>query len=81
MPAPELLGPTGLTIGAILAIGALVRVIQLLWREHLAADADDRIQRDTAIVGWREQTSATNRLAEAIEERNRDDSARQRRAD
>jgi hypothetical protein len=30
-----------------------------------------RAQRDEAIAGWREQTDATNKLASAIEERNR----------
>lgn len=74
MPSPELLGPLALTVAALY-------VIRELWREHLAADADDRAQRDTAIIGWRDQTAATNRLADAIEQRNRDDVTRQRRGD
>ena len=70
---PELLGPAGLLVASLLVIG-------VLWRDHLRADADDRAQRDTAIAGWRAQVEATNRLinasnrlAAAIEARNRRD--------
>lgn len=56
---PELLGPTGLLVGALLVIGAL-------WREHLKADQDDRTQRDTATAGWRDQTTATTKLTDEI---------------
>lgn len=76
---PELLGPAGLLVASLLVIG-------VLWRDHLRADADDRAQRDTAIEGWRAQVEATNRLisasnrlAAAIEARNRRDE-RTRRA-
>lgn len=71
---PELLGPLGLTIALGLAVLAL-------WRDHIRADADDRAQRDTAIAGWRDQTNATTRLADAIEAKARDDGARKRQAD
>lgn len=56
---PELLGPTGLLVACIGVIGAL-------WREHLKADADDRVQRDKAITGWTDQTAATSRLTDEI---------------
>lgn len=73
MPA-ELYGPLGLLVGLGLAVAAL-------WRDHLRADADDRVQRDIAIAGWREQTAATNRLAAAIEKRNARDAQTHRGAD
>jgi hypothetical protein len=69
-----LLGPLGLTV-------ALGFAVLALWRDHLRADADDRVQRSEAIAGWREQTAATNRLADAIEADIRDRAQRQRRAD
>lgn len=62
---PNLLGPLGLTVGALVAVG-------VLWRDHQRADADDRQQRDTAIAGWKEAAEATRDLAAAI----RDDTAR-----
>jgi hypothetical protein len=37
--------------------------------------------RDHALDGWRAQTEATDRLASAIETRNREDEARKRRTD
>ena len=57
---PELLGPLGLTVALAFAVVAL-------WRDHTRADADDRVQRDTAIAGWKAQTDATNRVADALE--------------
>ena len=38
MPA-EILGPIGLTVAALIAVG-------VLWREHVKDDADDRAERD-----------------------------------
>ena len=79
---PEILGPTGLLVAALLAIAFLVRVIlSVLWPEHLRADADDRAQRDTAIAGWTSATSGLARLAEAWEQRNREDAIRHRADD
>lgn len=72
---PEtLLGPLGLLVGAILAVGYLVRIL----REYLD---DIKRQRDEAIAGWKAQTTATDRLANAIEIRNRRDSKRTRAED
>ena len=71
---PELLGPFGLVVGAVVALG-------VLWREHLRADAEDRRQRDDAIAEAREQTAVTKRLADALEARNRRDAGRRRRED
>lgn len=73
MPA-DLYGPFGLLIALGLAVAAL-------WRDHVRADADDRLQRDLAVTGWREQTAATNRLADAIETRERDLANRTRRGE
>jgi len=78
---PELLGPLGLTVGALLAVGALGRVIQVLWREHLKADQDDRDQRDTSQSLAKAAIDAYTRLADAWEQRNRDDAERRRRND
>jgi hypothetical protein len=69
----QLLGPAALLVGALIAVAAL-------WKEHLRADHEDRAQRDQAIAGWKDQTAATNRLAAALEARNRRD-ARQGRSD
>lgn len=71
---PGLTGPLALTVGLAIAVAAL-------WREHVRADRDDRAQRDVAIAGWRDQTNATNRLADAIEARARDDAQRKRQDD
>ena len=71
---PDLYGPLGLLIGLSVAVAAL-------WRDHLRADADDRTQRDAALAGWRDQTAATTRLADAIEQSNRDATQRHRRDD
>jgi predicted outer membrane lipoprotein len=78
---PELLGPLGLTAALAFAVGAL-------WREHLRADADDRIQRDRAIAVSEAQTDATERVARnqeelvaAFREFVREQATRQRRGD
>jgi hypothetical protein len=60
---------------------ALAIAVGVLWRDHVRADADDRSQRDTALSGWRDQTTATNRLADAIEADRRDRAERHRRDD
>ena len=77
----DLLGPTGALIGAVAGLVALARVIQILWREHLKADADDREQRDVAHALAKAAVAAYDRLADAWEQRNRDEAARQRRDD
>ena len=71
---PDLVGPTAALAGAI-------AIVVALWREHLRADADDRLQRDQNYAGWRDQTDANARLAAAWEQRNRDEAARHRRTD
>lgn len=72
--APELLGPYGLVIGALVLIG-------LLLKDHKRADDEDRRQRDEAIAGWKDATAAVNRLAAALEERNRRDAYARRAGD
>ena len=58
---PELLGPYGLVIGALVLIG-------LLLKDHKRADDEDRRQRDRAMDGWESSTAAVNRLAAAFED-------------
>jgi hypothetical protein len=70
----QILGPFALTIAAVLAVAAL-------WRDHLRADNDDRAMRDRALGGWEAQTSATNRLADALEQQARDHAERRRITD
>lgn len=60
---------------------SLSAVIGVLWRLHLQADTDDRVQRDAAIAGWNDATAAVNRLAAAIEKDTADRAARHRQAD
>lgn len=74
MPSPELLGPLALTVAALY-------VIRELWRIHLAADADDRAQRDQAQHLADKAIDAYDRLGAAWEERNRTDADRSRRGD
>lgn len=74
MTPEALVGPFALTLAAVAAVVAL-------WRDHLRADADDRAQRDRALMGWEAQTGATNRLADALEQQARDHAERRRRSD
>jgi hypothetical protein len=78
---PELLGPTGLTVAALAGIAALGRVIQVLWREHLRADKDDRDQRDVAQRIAEKAVSGLGEMADAWEQRNHDEAARRRKSD
>lgn len=48
-------------------IAFLLLTTKLLWDEHKRHDADVKAQRDEAIAGWREQSQATNRLADVGE--------------
>lgn len=67
----QLLGPYSALAGAIILILAGGRI--LWWFIQ-----DLRTQRDLAQAGWREQTSATKAVADAVEERNRLESERMR---
>ncbi len=78
MVPDALLGPLALTVGALLAIGYLTRFIVTFIRETIA---DLKAQRDEAIAGWRAQTTATDRLANAWEKRNDRDSKQKRQDD
>lgn len=78
---PELLGPLGLTVGALLAVGALGRVIMVLWRDHLRADQDDRDQRDRAQSLADKAIEGMGELSDAWRERDAYDAARARRTD
>jgi hypothetical protein len=85
---PELLGPLGLTVGAIVAVIALAKAISVLWNDHLKADAGDRAQRDAALALLHDAVQANaahaeaNRaMAAAWESRTRQDAARARRSD
>lgn len=75
---PDLLGPTALLAGALIAVG-------VLWREHTKADADDRAQRDqalallaVALAGNTEAAVGSKAMAAAWDERNRIDNERNR---
>lgn len=59
------------------AISALAGFTAWLIRAYIG---DLQKQRDAAITGWREQTIATNRLAAAVEARNRRDAGQRRQA-
>lgn len=74
LPIEALLGPIG---GLVLAL----YVLNALWVAHKESDADVRAQRDLATAGWREQTTATNRLADAIEHDGHDRAERHRAGD
>lgn len=74
MVPDALLGPLALVVGALIAVG-------VLWKSHTESDADVRKSRDAAIAGWQAQTTATDRLANAIEIRNRRDAKSKRQGD
>ena len=74
MVPDALLGPLALLVGALIAVG-------VLWRLVLSYIADLKAQRDKAIDGWMAQTTATDRLANAVEVRNRRDAIRTRSDD
>lgn len=83
--SPEQIAAAGpwATLVAILvaALVVVVRVLVVLWREHLAADHDDRNQRDIA-QNLLDQSLANNAAAIAAwNKRNDQDAARARRAD
>lgn len=62
---PEaVLGPYGLLVAALIAIG-------VLWRDHQAADRARNTQLDVALSGWRDQTDATRELTAELQESNR----------
>jgi hypothetical protein len=84
MPAgfPEtLLGPLGLTIGALFGIVGLARVIVVLWRSHLEADERDRRQRDIAQALAEKAIDGMGELADAWRERDVHDAERRRVGD
>ena len=68
------LGPVGATV-------LLLYIAKRLADAHDASDRDVIKQRDEAIAGWRETTRVNDRLADAIEVRNRDAEQRQRQGD
>ena len=81
--------PGGGVVVVVLAHGFVLRRLDYAEKAKKASDelvvtilqgriVDLRTERDVALTGWREQTTATNRLAESIE-RDRDDRATRRR--
>jgi septal ring factor EnvC (AmiA/AmiB activator) len=70
VPSGELvsliLGPLGALALAVVVLGALVKAIAVLWKQHLAADADDRNQRDKALEIAHEQVAATNDVSDDV---------------
>lgn len=82
MPSPEqLAGPTGAIIALVAVLAMAARVIQVLWKNHLEADQDDRDQRDLAqkLLGVSLQNNAD--AVAAWNRRNEQEAARQRRND
>jgi hypothetical protein len=74
VPPEALLGPGALLIGALISVA-------ILWREHLKADADDRLQRD-AFAALLDKSLDNNAAAlVAWNRRNELEAARQRRGD
>lgn len=69
-----LLGPTAALIGAIAVITSLYKLV-------LMFIADLKTQRDVALTGWREADATMDRMAAALEARNRQDAERRRLAD
>ena len=60
-----ILGPLGALVLAVALLVGLAKVVQVLWRDHLKADADDRHQRDTAFDDLRAQSVATGSVADS----------------
>lgn len=92
----ELLGPSAALVGALIIVGVLWREdrhnkqariddLKAATIEALAARdvviVDLKASRDLNAAGWREQTSANVKLAEAWEARNRAEDGRRRRSD
>ena len=85
---PEVFGPAGALVLAILVIVGLVKLAMILWKEHLKADQDDRDQRDKAlhlleeaVAGNKSHADANRSMAAAWDARNKADAARKRRED
>lgn len=74
MIPPEVFGPQGLLVAAL-------AVIVVLWRDHLRADTDDRAQRDKAHGIAEQAVAGLARMADAWEQRNREDAGRHRSDD
>lgn len=73
MPPPEVLGPLGLTVAAV------VTVIEL-WRAHKAADKRERDQTDAWRAIAEQGTENVTKLGAALDTRNRIDEERFREA-
>lgn len=74
----RILGPDGVAVVAVIAAVWAVRE----WRASmLTRIADLTKERDVALEGWRAQTAATNRVADALEAVDRDRENRRRIGD
>lgn len=78
MVPDALLGPLALTVGALIGIGWLARFIVQFIRDTIT---DLKEQRDAAIAMSRDQVAVTDRLAAALEARNRRDATAKRQGD
>ncbi len=76
-----ILGPAGALALAVVVLLVLAKVIQILWRDHLAADRDDRDQRDRAMALAESMAASNKGMVAAWEARNRADALRRRKAD
>lgn len=85
MTLNDLLGPFGLTVALVAAVGFLARELIRFIRDYIAdlkgSIAAGQVQLAAAMKGWQEQTEANRVLADAQAARNRDDEMRHRIAD
>jgi hypothetical protein len=89
VPTPEqLAGPIGAIIALSAVIVGLLRAVQLLWKDHLGQDHEDRAQRDkaldlleAALRANHDHAVAQADMAKAWDARNKADAARRRRND
>lgn len=81
IPVDQVIGPFGALVVLCLVAGALAKAIQVLWKDHVRADQDDRDQRDRAFVLLEAITPAVKELAAAQLEANRRSADTHRRGD
>jgi hypothetical protein len=64
IPVDAILGPAGALALALLVLGALWKVVAVLWSAHKASDDDVRSERDA----WRERALAGDRRVDRFAE-------------
>lgn len=71
---PELLGPAGLAVGAIIVVG-------VLWRDHVRSDSDVRKQRDDLAAINEHLRGTLDKMSGVVEQDTADRVGRRRRGD